>query len=189
MHKIYIAKQVFLRNASRGLPWNMNTTSYNKKRRKFKTILIWRSSRKMNRNKNLLILYYLWENFEVLYPSFAMHRKKFAMPFLFKFVPQQIINLLFMFNNFVKLIASKSRQMSLVSKSIYSRWESLCFIYFTSSFNSKWKKSSSWWKLFFSRANEIKWNENMWPCATTDNRHAQRFYLTVARRLSGCRFM
>ena len=35
---------------------------YDKKRQK-STILIWRSSRKMNRNKNLLILYYLWKTF------------------------------------------------------------------------------------------------------------------------------
>ena len=44
---------------------------YNKKRQKFKTILIQRSSRKMNRNKNLLILYYLWKisTFSTLFHS------------------------------------------------------------------------------------------------------------------------
>ena len=44
---------------------------YNKKRQKFKIILIQRSSRKMNRNKNLLILYYLWKisTFSTLFHS------------------------------------------------------------------------------------------------------------------------
>ena len=56
---------------------------YNIKRRKFKAILIWRSSRKMNRNKNFLILYYFYGK---SFPSFPMHRKKFSMLFLFNFV-------------------------------------------------------------------------------------------------------
>ena len=34
---------------------------YNKKIQKFRTILIWRTSRKMNRIRNLLLLYYLWK--------------------------------------------------------------------------------------------------------------------------------
>ena len=97
---------------------------YNKKSRKFKTILISRSSRKMNRYKNLLILYYLQKSF----PSFPMHRKKFPMLFHFNFVPQQILNFLFIFY-FVKLIPLKLRQC-LVSKCIYFRRDSLCFIYF-----------------------------------------------------------
>ena len=44
---------------------------YNKKRQKFKIILIQRSSRKMNGNKNLLILYYVWKTstFSTLFHS------------------------------------------------------------------------------------------------------------------------
>ena len=34
---------------------------YKKEGRKCKTILIWRSCRKMNKNKSLLVLYYLWK--------------------------------------------------------------------------------------------------------------------------------
>ena len=74
---------------------------YDKKRQK-STILIWRSSRKMNRNKNLLILYYLWKKFS----KFSNEQKKV---FLFNFVPQQILNFLLMFH-FMKLIASKLKQ-------------------------------------------------------------------------------
>ena len=74
---------------------------YNKKRRKFKTILIWRSSRKFNRNKNLLIPYYLWKKLL----KFPNAQKKVFQVFLFK-VPIKILNFLVMFH-FMKLIASK----------------------------------------------------------------------------------
>ena len=60
---------------------------YNVKRRKFKAILIWKSSRKMNRSKNLLILYYLWKKLS----KFSIAQKRFSMLFLFNFVPQQIL--------------------------------------------------------------------------------------------------
>ena len=60
--KSYIAVQLFLKNPHEDC-FCLETWSryhYNKKRQKFKTILIWRSSRKMQRNKYLLILY-LWK--------------------------------------------------------------------------------------------------------------------------------
>ena len=53
---------------------------YNKKRPKFKTVFIWRSSRKMNKNKNLLILYYLWKKLS----KFSSERKKVFHAFSFQ---------------------------------------------------------------------------------------------------------
>ena len=61
---------------------------YNKKRQKHKTILIWRSSRKMNRSKNLLIKLAQFSN--------AQKEKRFPCFFFFNFVPQLIPNFLFM---------------------------------------------------------------------------------------------
>ena len=86
----------------------------------FKTIFIWRSSRKINRNKNLLILYYLLKKLS----KFSNAQKKFSMLFLFNLV----WHFLFMFH-FVKLIVLEFRNMS-SSKSIYFSTDSLCFIYF-----------------------------------------------------------
>ena len=64
MHKSYISEQLFLRNASWLRLLCLEIWSwfhYYGKRWKCKTILVRRSSRKMNRNKHLLILYYLWK--------------------------------------------------------------------------------------------------------------------------------
>ena len=52
---------------------------------------------------------------EKSFPRFTMQRKKFSMPFLFIFVPQQILNLI----RFAKLITSKIQTMSVVSKSLF----------------------------------------------------------------------
>ena len=62
------------------------------------------------------------------FPSFAMHKKRFSLLFLFKFVPQQILNFLFMFH-FVKLIASKFRQRAQFLSINFSR-DSFCLKYF-----------------------------------------------------------
>ena len=67
----------------------MTASALKHERQKFKTILIQRSSRKMNKNKYLLILHYLWK--------------------IFNFATQQIISFLFMFHIF-KLFVSKFRQ-------------------------------------------------------------------------------
>ena len=64
-----------------------------KKHRKFKTILIKRSCRKMNRNK------------QKKFSKFYNGQKKVFHAFFFNFVPQQILNF-----DFVKLIASQFRQ-------------------------------------------------------------------------------
>ena len=93
---------------------------YNKKRQKFKTVFICRSSRK------LLILHYLWKKFF----KFSNAQKKFSMLLLFDFVPQQILNFRFIFH-FMKLIASEFDNES-SSKSVYFSRDSLCFIYFKS---------------------------------------------------------
>ena len=71
---------------------------YNWKGWKFRTILIWRRSRKMNRNKNLLILFIYGKRFQV----YQWTEKKFPMLFLFNFILQQILNFLLIFH-FVKL--------------------------------------------------------------------------------------
>ena len=47
---------------------------------KFKTILTWRSSKKMNKNKNLLILYYLWKKLS----KFSNAQKKLFHAFSFQ---------------------------------------------------------------------------------------------------------
>ena len=65
----------------------------------------------------------------------------------------------------------KLQTISLVSKSIYSGRDSLCFIYFD--FDVTFKLV----ELVFSHANEIKTSS----CATTNTGHAQSSYLTVAR--------
>ena len=58
----------------------------------------------MNRNKNLLILYYLWKKLF----KFSNAQKKVFHAFCFQIqqIVQQILNFLFMFH-FVNLIASK----------------------------------------------------------------------------------
>ena len=77
---------------------------YHIKRRKFKTILIWRSSRKMNRNKNLLILNYFWKKLS----KFSNVKNKVSHTFPFQ--PCSTVNFYFFFMfHFVKLIALKVR--------------------------------------------------------------------------------
>ena len=79
---------------------------YNKKRRKFKTMLVWRSSRKMNKNKNLLMLH---ANITLLmaktFQVFQWTEKMFSILFLFNFIPQLILNF-----HLMNLISSKFRQ-------------------------------------------------------------------------------
>ena len=56
----------------------------------FKTILIWKSSRKMNRKK--ICQYYII--YGKSFQSFPMNRKKFSIRLLFNFVPQDILSFL-----------------------------------------------------------------------------------------------
>ena len=147
--------------------------NYNKKRRKFQTILIWRSSRKMNRNKNLLILYYLWK--KLFKFSNALKKVFHALPF------QLCSTANSKFSFYVSLCGIngiKIQIMSLLCKSIYFSRNSFCFIYFDVIIRQRLRKSSSYLELFFQSR---EWNENMWSCATTDTGHAQRSYLTAAR--------
>ena len=130
VHKNYIAEQPFLRNASDDCfcleIWSRY--HYNKKRH-FKNILIWRSSRKMKRNKNLLILYYLWKNLS----KFSNEQKK-----VFHAADSK-----FSFNvSLCKINCFKIQTINLASKSILA--EVLCVLFtLTSSFDSDWKKTSS----------------------------------------------
>ena len=98
---------------------------YNKKSRKFKTILISRSSRKMNRYKNLLILYYLQKKL----PKLSNAQKKVFHALSFQLCstanPKFSFYILLCEINFIK-----TETVSLVSKCIYFRRDSLCFIYF-----------------------------------------------------------
>ena len=114
---------------------------YNIKRRKFKTILIWRSSRKMSRNKNYLYIlyiymshiYYLWKKLS-----------KFSMFFLFNFVPQQnlnVLDVLFMFH------LEKPRESLVLNLSILA--EIFCVLFtFMSSIASDWKNVQVSWTFF-----------------------------------------
>ena len=79
---------------------------YNKKHRKFKAMLVWRSSRKMNKNKILLMLH---ANITLLmakaFQVFQWTEKMFSILFLFNFIPQLILNF-----HLMNLISSKFRQ-------------------------------------------------------------------------------
>ena len=98
---------------------------YNKKSRKFKTILISRSSRKMTRYKNLLILYYLQKKL----PKLSNAQKKVSHALSFQLC--STANPEFSFYILLCEINSiKTETVSLVSKCIYFRRDSLCFIYF-----------------------------------------------------------
>ena len=79
---------------------------YNKKHRKFKAMLVWRSSRKMNKNKILLMLH---ANITLLmakaFQVFQWTEKMFSILFLFNFIPQLTLNF-----HLMNLISSKFRQ-------------------------------------------------------------------------------
>ena len=96
----------------------------------------------MKRNKNLLILYYLWKNLS----KFSNEQKK-----VFHAADSK-----FSFNvSLCKINCFKIQTINLVSKSILA--EVLCVLFtLTSSFDSDWKKTSSQLNVFFSRASEIK---------------------------------
>ena len=54
---------------------------FKKNRRKLKIVLIWRSSRKMNRNKKLLILYYSWQRLSEFSNSYKKSKVFHAFSF------------------------------------------------------------------------------------------------------------
>ena len=110
---------------------------YYKKPPKFKTILIWRSSRKMNRNKKLLIINYLWEK-----PSnFSNSHKKAFHAFSFQ-LRSKTNSKFFVHVSLCEINCIKFQTRSLVSKSIYFNRDSLCFIYFDVIIRQWLKKSS-----------------------------------------------
>ena len=98
---------------------------YDKKPRKFKSILIWRSSRMTNGNKNLLILHYLLGKFS----KFSNAQKKVFHSFCFQLCSTANAKFSLYFwlceINSIKIWA-----MSLISKFTCFRTDSLCLIYF-----------------------------------------------------------
>ena len=131
------------------------------------TILIWRSSRKMNRNKNLLILYYLWKKLSKLQKK-VFHAFSFQVCSTANSKFSSYISLCDI--NFIKI-----QTMSLVlSPSILA--ETFCVL-FTSRHNSlaTEKKVQGGWTFFES----CERNKNIWSCTTTDTGRAKRSYLTV----------
>ena len=134
----------------------------NIKCRKFKTILIWKSSRKMNKNKNLLISYYLWKKLS----EFSNAQKKVFHAFSFQLC--STANSKFSF--YVSLCAINCIEIQTISLvlNLSILAEIFCVLFTSSQLN------------FFFQSRE--WNKNMWSCATTNTGgHAQRSYLTVAR--------
>ena len=132
------------------------------------TILIWRSSRKMNRNKNLLILlHYLWKKLSKL------QKKVFHA-----FSSQVCSTANSKFSSYISICdinCIKIQTMSLVlSSSILA--ETFCVL-FTSRHNSlaTEKKVQGGWTFFQS----CERNKNIWSCTTTDTGRAKRSYLTV----------
>ena len=135
---------------------------YNKKHRKFKTILIWTSSRKLNRNKNLLILYYLsFQN-----SKFSNAQKNVSHAFSYQLC-STASSKFSLYASLCEINCIKIQAMSLVSKSIYFSGDSLCFIYFDVIMHQRLKKVQASWAFFQSP----EWNKNLWPCATTDTGH------------------
>ena len=109
---------------------------YNIMRRKFKTTLIWRSSRKTNRNKNLLILYYLWKKLSKFSNSLENVFQAFSFQLCFT------VNSKFSFYvSLFEINCIKIQAISLVQNlSILA--EIFCVLFpLTSSFASDWKKS------------------------------------------------
>ena len=106
---------------------------YNKKRRRFKTILIWRSSRKMNRNKNLLI-YYLWK----MLSKFCNAQKK-SFPWFFFSTCSTASSKFSFYVSLCEINCVTIQTISFISKSILV--EILCVLFtLTSSFASDWCK-------------------------------------------------
>ena len=91
---------------------------------------------------------------EKAFQVFQYTKKKFPMLFLFNFVPQQILN--FLFVSLCEINWIKIQTISLVLN-LYILAEILCVLFtLMPSFASDCKKSSSSFNFFFSCANEIK---------------------------------
>ena len=119
----------------------------NKKCRKFKSILKWRSSRKMNKNENLLTLHYLWNKLS----KFSNEQKKVFHAYSFQLCSKA--NSKFAFNvSLYEINCFKFETLSLVSKSIYFSWNSLSFIYGDVIIRQWPKKKFKLAELFFSIA-------------------------------------
>ena len=127
----------------------------------------------MNRNKNLLILYYLWKKFS----KFSNAQKKVFNAFSFQLC--STANSKFSFNvSLCEINCIKIQTISLVSKTICFSRGSLSFIYFDVIVRQRLKKQFKLVELSFQSRER---NKNMWSYATTDIGHAQRSCLTVAR--------
>ena len=109
----------------------------------------------MNRNKNLLILYYLWKNLS----KFSIEQKKVFHTLSFQLCSTASSKSSFNVSLW-KIHYFKIQTISLVSKSIYFSRYSLCFIYFDVSFASYWKKLQTNW--FFFQSHE--YNKNLISC-------------------------
>ena len=112
--------------------------------------MIWTSSRKLNRNKNLLILYYLsFQN-----SKFSNAQKNVSHAFSYQLC-STASSKFSLYASLCEINCIKIQVMSLVSKSIYFSGDSLCFIYFDVIMHQRLKKVQASWA-FFSRPNEIK---------------------------------
>ena len=105
----------------------------------------------MNKNKNLLILYYLWKKLS----KFSDAQKKVFHAFSFQLC--STANSKFSLRKTLwEINCFKIQTKSLVSKFIYFSRFCLCFIYFEVIIRQRLKKKFKLVELFFSRANEIK---------------------------------
>ena len=130
-----------------------------------KTILIWRSSRKININKNLVILYYLWKKLS----KFFNAQKKVFYALFFQLCSAANSKFSF-YVSLCEINCIKIQAMSLVSKSIYFSRDSLCFIYFDVIICQRLKKKFKLVEVFFQSR---EWNKNVvlcnsWYCACSD---------------------
>ena len=137
----------------------------------FETILIWRSSRKMNRTKSSLILYYLRKKFFKICNA----QKNVFHAFCFQLCSSVSSKFSF-FVSLCEINCIKIQTTCLVSKCIYFSRDPLLLIYFDVIIRQRLKKVQASWTFFWSH----EWNKNMWSCATTDIGNAQRSYLIVA---------
>ena len=104
----------------------------------FKTVLIWRSSCRMYRNKNLLILYYLWKKLS----KFSNAQKK-SLPMLFFFQLRSTANSKFSFCvSLCEINCIKTQIISLVlnPSTFYFIRGSLCFTHFNVIIRQRLKK-------------------------------------------------
>ena len=145
---------------------------YNVKHRKFKTVLIWRNSRKMNRYMNVLILYHLWKK---LFKFSNAHKKVFHF---FSFQLCSTANSKFSF--YVWLGEINCIKIQTISLALNLSILASLFVFYLlwRHHSPATEKKFKLVELFFQSR---KWNKNMCSCATIDTGHAQRFYLTVAR--------